>query len=778
MVKQPNWTQPTSAAVAIAPPSDFVAEKDKDSIWFANYSRWIVATFYNQPKQRFTNQDQNANLYQGIADQSIINWSYVFGDQPNFPYKYMTTDYSGNELPVPWIAGNKIGELYRHLRGTMLSSIENIEVTATNLSKDVASARADLYEKLLLQYQMKDILGQMMPEGVSFNPIHDPDAQLESIEDIEKYTESWEDKYSIIAEKLGANQMESDNLKEKFLQDGSNQIVSGLSSILTEVIDGMVTNTVIPDYEIIWDNRDNDPWNSNAYVCGYVKHQVPYQEIIRKFGDQMSQDDIEEIRMLAMSGYANMDEFLNYYNTGLGVANRFNWWNQTGTSNMTICYATVYFIAPRDWRYRKGKNLYGSERVMKINDNEEYTKGDEKVKGVDMPGDFAGWDLHQATLIGNKYMVNFGYANNVLRQQNAKGKPILPMSTFCSDMTLNQGKSIVQMMIPDQNELDSYAYKIREKVANDWGKNYIFNGNKFDGQVSTEIANNLKTLHVHVSSGGSGEPDDPQNAQRMVESVDMTLDNNIIRYIELCNMVEARMERTASVSRLALGQQTAVTGKGVQQQTIEQNSYGTMALMWGIMKHFNKVVQYNVNLKQFLYQFQDSVDESLTIGDEGSYLLKILNPREFGTQPLKVFLNIQSTLDPAQRAELKSIALSEAQNGKLDTVDYIDNILIAKTLNQAAKGMRYAKNKQIKEMEKQAQGAAQAQMQHDADLQHAAAVQEAALIQLKEDNANYRKEIEVLSKEKMALMQKLEQAPPPSPLSADLQQAGMSGQTV
>jgi len=102
----------------------------------------------------------------------------------------MTTDYSGNELPVPWIAGNKVGELYRHMRGVLLTSIENIEVTATNLSKDVASARADMYEKLLLQYQMKPIVEEMLPEGVKFAPVHDPDAQLESIEDIEKYTES------------------------------------------------------------------------------------------------------------------------------------------------------------------------------------------------------------------------------------------------------------------------------------------------------------------------------------------------------------------------------------------------------------------------------------------------------------------------------------------------------------------------------------------------------------------------------------------------------------
>lgn len=766
MAKQ-TWTRP-SAGILFSSPNDFVKENEKTVDWFTQYARWAVATFYNQPRQAFYSGDI---VDKGIAQEAIENWSYVFGNQNNYRYKYMTTDFSGNQLPVQWIPGNKIGSLIDHMKGILLSSVENIEVTAKNLSRDVASKRSKMMERLLVAQTLKTLEGDDDMGGATFMPISDPTVALETMEDVEKYVEKWQDKYSIIAEKIGRSQIFEDQLKEKFLQDGTNQLVGGISGILTEVQNGRVVNTVIPDYELIWDNRDNDPFNSKAYLTGYVKHNVPYQEIIRRYKKWLTPEEMDEIRLIAMNGYDNMEDFLFYYNVGFGVDNRFNWWHNAGTSNMTMSIATVYWIAPRDWRYRQLPNRFGVERVLPINNNETYSVDGKPTKGKDMSGDFEGWDIHMATLIGNKYIVNYGYMPNVIRQNDKKGRPILPITTFCSGMAINQGKSIVRKLVPYQDELDMYAYKIKEKVAKDVGKVYVFNGNKFNGITSTEIINDLKSIGVFVSDGGSGEVDDPQNGQRMVEPVDMTLDANIIRYVELRKVLESEMEMICSVSKIALGQQGAVIGKSVQEQTINQNSYGTATLMWGLMKHFNQVLQYNVNLKQMMYQFQDSVEEALNIGDEGSYLLKIVDPQEFGTQPLMVFMDIASTLDPQQRLELKSIALSEAQNGRLDTVDYVEHILMAPTLNQAIKGLKYSKNKQQKEMEMQAQMQQQAQMQHEANLASQKALNDAALLQVKEDNANFRAEIQALSKNLDLLMQKLQQGPPSiSPLTMQMAQ--------
>ncbi len=708
-----------------------------------------------------------------MSEEAINNWSYIFQRQANNQYKFITQDFSGVALPAVWIPGGKVASLYDHLSGILLGGVENTEVTATNLSEDVASYRAELLEKLLTKYEVDQLAKDLLPPGVEFNPINDPTADLAGPPEIEKYVQSWQDKYSIIAEKIGRSQIIMDDLKEKFVRDGQHQFTGGLSGILTEVEQGKVVNTVIANFELIWDNRQDDPLGEKSMVGGYVKHNVPYLEVIRRYRNcGLTDTDIQELRQMAASGYSNMDEFIAYYNVGFGVGNRFSWWSNCGSSAMSLGVATVYFIAPRDFRYKNSTNRYGVDRVMKINEEKDYTFKGKTVKGVELPGDYEGFDLYQATLIGNKYIVNYGLAPNTLRKNNKKGKPLLPINTFCANMTLNQGNSIVSRLKRQQDELDLLAYKIREKVANDWGKNYSLNGNKFPGKLPTEVANELKSLHVTISVP-SGEADDPTAAQRMVENIDMTLDNNIIRYVELRHEIESEMNMITSVSQIALGQQGAVVGKAVQENTIERNSYGTATLMWGLMRHFNMVLQYNVNLKQMLYQFSDSVEESLIIGDEGSYLLKILNPQEFGTQPLMVFLELANTLDPVMRQEIRTIALSQAQNGNMDLVDYIDNVLLKPTAKQAVQGLKDARNKADREAKANAQAENQMATEQQQNVIAAQALTEAELIQIKEDNANFRTMYDAQAKMLLQMQDQLAQLqppvqPPPSPLQQQL----------
>lgn len=781
-VQQQTWQSP--GTLLATPPDDFAPESKKDAAWFTQYARYIVASFYNQPCSPWNGTPQQ--ILRGTSEEAILNWSYIFQSQPNYQYKYITEDYSNRALPASWVAGGKIASLYDHLSGILLGGIENVEVTAQNLSRNVASQRADLLEKLMIKYELDQVAKDMLPTGIEFDPLNDPTADLAGPAEIENYVTSWQDKYSIIAEKIGKAQMMGDDLKEKFLRDGQHQFVGGLSGILTEVEQKRVTNTVIPGFELIWDNRQDDPLGELAMVGGYVKHSLPYLEVIRRYRNHLSQEDIEELQKIAKSGYSNLQDFISFYNTNFGIGNRYNWWNNWGTSAMTLAVATVYFIAPCKFRYKKLPNRYGKERVARIEEDKEYTIDGKKAKGAEINGDYEGYELYQATLIGNKYIVNFGLAPNVLRKHNAKGKPRLPIHTFCNGMTLNRGNSLVAKLRPLQDELDMYAYKIKEKVANDWGKNYVFNGNKFPEVSSTDVANELKSLHVTVSVP-SGEPDDPYAGQRLVEAMDMTLDSNIIRYLELRREIMGEMDMITSVSRIALGQQGAVIGKAVQEQTIERNSYGTATLMWGLMKHFNNVLQYNVDLKQMLYQFEDSVEESLVIGDEGSFLLRILNPREFGTQPFQLYLDIANTLDPAMRSELRTIALSAAQNGQLDVVDYLEHILRAPTLNQAIKGMKDARNKRDRENMRLKQQEQDAAMQETIAGIEAKAVADGSQEQLKQDNENFRAILDKFNEQLLKFSEMMGQPPPvmpppvppqPSPLSDQLAMAEQAGQQM
>lgn len=761
MAEKIKWVAPSSSLL-FAPPNELIHEKDKDADWFCQYARWAVSAFYNQPKPSFYTTDVQLL---GVAEEAIQNWSYYYSRQANYEYKHATTSFDGKELPAVWIPGGKIPQLVDHLNGILLSAVKSIEVTVENMSKNVVSDKFDIKEKLLIKYEYQDILKQF-PQGVEFNPVDDPVAQtLESPEEIDKYVSTIQDKYAIIAEKIGTNQMYADSLADKFLQDGMNQYVGGLSSMLTEVQNGRVVNTVIDSHEVIWDNRVNDPYNKSAMLCGFVKHRAPYQEVINRFKNDLTDDQMNEIRLMAQSGYSNMDEFISYYNQGFGWGNRYFWWNNTGSSDMTVAYATVYFIAPRNFPFKKMNNRYGVMRNQAIKPNKKYDiGGGERVEGKDINGDWSGYDVYQATLIGNKYVCCYGLMSNALRDRDNKGRPLLPMHTLCANMNLNQGMSLVSRLKPHQNNLDRLAYIIEQTVARAWGKSYIFNGSKMGGVQSTEIANDLKTIGVHVAVGVSGESDDPTNLQRMVETVDMTLDANIIRYIELRNEQKAEMEEIASISRIALGQQTSTTGKGVQQRTITQNSYGTAKLQESIMSHFNQIMQYNVNLKQMLISYGEPTKETLYLGREGVAIIDIMDPKEFGTQQFEMYLDIFSTYSEQDRADIKAIAMANAQNGGIDLIDFIEHILLSRTPNQAVAGLKLSKNKAIKEQQQAAMAEQQQAIQGEQAIVEQKAMYEANQQQLKEYNENWRTLVKAMEEQKLMMAQLLANAPPESPL--------------
>jgi hypothetical protein len=746
------------------PPNELVTEKDKTPQWFGNYARWIVSTFYNQPTGSALGINNATNLNNfGFVDNVVDNWRYMFCKQENRDFNYVTTNFNNVTLPAVWVNGGKIPQLIDHLGGVILESIENIEVTAINLSDDALKTKQMIGDKLTMELELRDLINQTLPPGVKFQPVNDPNLDIQDTDDIEQYKESWQDQYAIIAEKIGENQLLQDNLKVKFQRAAIEQFVGGISSIMPEVIGGHVINTVIPAYERIWDNRADDPFGADAMFCGFVKHNAPYLEVIQKFKDQLTDDDINEMQQLASSEQGKAQAWFNYYNTGMGCGNRYSWWARDNVGNMTLSYATIYFIAPRTFPFKKMRNRFGNVRVSKL-------------EGAEVSGDWSGFDLHQVTLIGNKYIVNEGYAPNVLRKFDNKGKIRLPILSYTANYSMGFAKALVSDLRPHQNEIDRLSYLIQRETSQSHGKKYYINGNKLGNTNAVQFINDLTSIGIHVGTGGSGEIDDPTANQRTVELIDMTLDPGLNMLLNLKAEQKLEMEERVSVSRIALGQQANTVGKGVQQNTINQNSYGTAQLMYGLMKFFNDVLQYNVDLKQLLYSKSDTVEEGLLIGDAGSELLKILNPREFGTQPLLVYMQNNSVLDPAQREAIRTIALSQAQNGGLDLVDFIENIYLAKTVNQTVRGLKRAKNKQVREEAKKVQAQMQAEQAFEAAETEKTIYGEGVLIQLKELNANFREAMKVAATNPQVAQAFAEMQPTMEQVLATMQPPAPEGQ--
>ena len=749
-----NWTQPNTA-LSWTPPDDLKPESERDAEFYAQYVRWIVANFYNQARPSFY---PNVDAPMGMAAEAKENWSYVFGEQNNYAFKYMETDAKGQTVQAVWRPGQKITSLVNDIRGRMLDSIDMLTPSVVNDSRNVVSKRSDIYEKLMVQYDLKQAISLALPQEVGeFAPVDTGSMQMESEDDIEEYTTSWNDEYSIMAVNIARSQINADRLKYKLLSDFTHQVTGGLSGMLIDVQSGRVINTPIATYEAIWDNRVDDDLNRYAQLSGYVKHNVPYQDVLRMFREYLSDEQMREIRDLAVCSQNSVQDFFNFYNAGYSNTG-IMWWNRTGFNQMTVSYGTCYWLMPRKFPFKRANNRYGKERV--------------KQTSGEVSGDFEGWDIYQGTLIGNKYIVNWGLMPNALRDMDDMGRPLQPIRYFCSSMALGTNKCVVSRLKMLQDELDRLQFKIVEMTGSAFGKTYVVNGNKLD-VTSTELFSDLKIMKIAVIKGTSGEIDDENEGQKLIETIDLTLDPNIIRYVELKREQEREMNEIVSTSDISLGQQRTTIGKAVQENTVAQNTYGAAPLIWGTLKHFEDIIQYNVNLKQLRYSMSDSIDESLTIGDKGSYLLKILDPKEFGTQKFRVYLELNSALDNNQKDRIKSLALAAAQNGQMSVIDYIQNIEMAKSSPEMLKGMKLAEKRKKTEAQKNAQ----AGMQHEADLGMQQMEGQYSMQQNKEDNANYRAELasttELVKEMKVgmdALLKTLSEQPPLSPLTTNQQQ--------
>lgn len=748
-----NWQKPT-AGLSWTPPNDLEPESSRNADFYAQYLRWIVANFYNQARPSFY---PNVDAPMGMAAEAKENWSYVFGEQNNYAFKYMETDAKGNTVQAVWRPGQKITTLVNDLRGKILDSIEVLTPSVVNDTRDVNSKRSEMYEKLLVKYDINEAIKLMLPEDVgTFEPVNTQGAPTETIDDIDSYTTSWSDEYAIMAMNIARSQINSDQIKNKLLTNFTHQVVGGLSGMLIEVQSGRVVNTPIATFESIWDNRVDDDLNQYAQLCGFVKHNLPYQDILRMFREYLTPQEMREIRDLAVCSQNSVQDFFNFYNAGY-TNTGIMWWNRTGFNQMTVSYATCYWLMPRKFPFKKTTNRYGKERIVP-------TSGE-------VSGDYEGWDVYQGTIIGNKYIVNWGLAPNVLRDMDDPGRPLMPIRYFCSGMTLGTNKCVVSRLKMLQDELDRLQFKIVEMTGSAFGKTYVVNGNKLD-ITSTELFSDLKIMKIAVVKGTSGEIDDQNEGQKLIETVDLTLDPNIIRYVELKREQEREMNEIVSTSDVALGQKSNV-GKGVQENIIAQNTYGSAPLFWGTLQHFRDIIQYNVNLKQLLYSNSDSVEESLTIGDKGSYLLKILNPQEFGTQKFRLYIELNSALDNTQKQRIQTLALAAAQNREMSFIDYLEHVELAKSSQEMLKGMKLSEKKRLTQAQKQAQ----AGMQHEANLGMQQIEAQYSMQQNKEDNENYRTEVKVIAdlvKEMKvgmdAMLKTLSEQPPLSPLTTNQQQ--------
>ncbi len=685
-----------------------IPESKKGAKWYVEWVRYI-SSFYNVPFEnilapgQFNSGDGTAGAYnsQNLPVNRMLRYmQYYQGRQDNVDYNHWTQgNVDQNNLQANWIKGQDIAELINFMKGNMLERISNIQITAKALSENAVSEFQDYRTKLLMKYKFKDIFADMAQQGAEFNV--GPKQEFDSEEAIDDFMDKNFKQYGVdVATAMAKNFWYSNYCLSKFLQLFINACITGVAATQHYVQNGKQYMRTLPSWQMILDTRHDDEFNRDAQFRGIIETMTP-SEVFARFKN-LTSDQKDEIKKMARN-----QELCAQYNRGY---TNFNWWNfNLKREEATISVATCYWVGSHDMQFKKEENKFGDTKIVK-------TKNDES-------GEYILDDIHKASLIGNRFLCDWGYDDNIVEDPQDKSQPLYPIIVYLPNMVGGEPRSIVSRLYQLQDEVDAIKFKVREAIGRAKGKCYIIRGTMGNNMDIQELYKDLGAMGMTVISAATGESP-IQADSRLVEMLDYTLDPNIMRMEEIIRINRDLMKEYTSVSNVSLGMQTSYMGMGERNSAIGQSSYGLAALYHGFMDFIQINLQYAINVSKNLYTMDGNTEAAFVVGDKGVQYLKIME--DFKFEDFLVILQLNDVIDEAGRKEMQQVALGWAQNGILDPDTWI-KVRQQETFSGAEKVLDYAMKKKKKEMEDQrAQEAERAQAMQAQQLQ---AQQQATMIQ-------------------------------------------------
>ena len=242
---------------------------------------------------------------------------------------------------------------------------------------------------------------------------------------------------------------------------------------------------------------------------------------------------------------------------------------------------------------------------------------------------------------------------------------------------------------------------------------------------------------MHVTDGSDGEDPNVLDGQRMVETVDMTLDQNVIRYTQLIQEKERMMKEIINASKVSMGQLTSYVGYGSQQQSISQNQLGMATYYDGFMTYYTYLLQYILNKAKIMLMDMDGEEAAeVMLSEDAIKFFK--NTTEFQLEDMMVKVDVEDVIDEQSRQRLLTVAQAMAQNADKTGFDWDDYIELetARTYTELKDKMTM-KIKKRKMQQQQQQQMAMLQQQAEAEKQRQFAMQQQ---QMAEGGRNAREE--------------------------------------
>lgn len=718
-------------------PDQDIPESEKDANYYIDNIHYI-STFYNVSLESIlvpvANNDSSPGVPTGLlnprdlpVNRMLKNMTYYQGKQENYEYADWASggSTSGNETSnvvennyqPHWIKGQDIAELLNFMKGNMLERIVNLQITAKALSEEAESEKQEYRTKLLAKSKFGKMLSSMNP------PLEIPVGPPEGLNSEQAIDEFMQKNFKqrgvpvaiAMAKDVWVKQHGLHQMLDAFLKC----LITGTAQIQQYVQNGKLLWRYVPSWQMIFDTRHDDEYNRDAQFIGIVETMTP-TEIFSRF-PQLSKEQRDEIKRMARTKDIGVK-----YNAAFS---NFLWWNyNVKRDECVVAVVTSYWIGRHDMGLKKDKDKFDNDRIRKTGKGEG--------------GEYILDDIYKGTLIGNRYLVDWGLDDNIVEDTNDKSKPLFPIIRYMPNMVGGEPRSVVSRLSDMQDEIDALSFKIRETIGKSKGKCYAIVGDIGNNTNTQEIWKDLSAMGLTVIPH-SGEGD---ARTRLVESIDLTADPWVNQWVAIVKDQRALMKEYTSVSNVSLGMQTSYMGMGERSAAIGQSSYGLASLYHGFMDFIQMNLQYAINVqKNLLTMDENDTEAAFVLGNEGVAYLKVMKELRF--EDFLIILQLNDVLDDQKKKDLQGLALAWAQNNIIDPPAYL-KVLKQETYTGAEKVLEVEVNKKKKEAIQQRE----AERQHEQQLgqQQAEGLQKAEI--LRQSGQDNREHVAAEAKKDVALI--------------------------
>ena len=593
--------------------------------------RWI-ASYYNSYVNQVPYNNGSGYLSSNYSGNGSVfdymeNLSYYYGVQAVTSYGFFVQDVRGNQTAVPMIRGLDIKKIVDHIDGQTREMIEPIPKTinVTAYSQNVVSQKRETLDYMKMMADQKTFFQLIEREsGYGFKvPSRNFKNQLEQ----EKFFENFQDAMEIAYMNIAKDACYVNQYRSKLPKVGMNVTIGNLGMVEVTYKNGRPRWRVIPPELAIVDYTKSDDQHENDNFAGEVT-EMTIPELLGTW--EWTDTEIQELKSLAKAGAGS--QVISALNSNVG--NGWLWWSF-------------------------------NDNIPKVTVVRGQWKSLEKVDG--------GWVQvnREGVLIGNKFVKDAKISEGQVYDVNDKSKKRLRYIIVTPNLMVGTSISIVGIVKRYQDIKDAFATKVTQMASQAIGKAVVLRASKLpDGLKAPDVISQLKQAGAIVIDD---DAEDETNPQRMVESVDLTLDPNIQAILQIVQYYDGVIADILNIPPSTRGQLTSYQSNKNLQNSQAQSTKGMSYYYDNMRIFFNRLLSYSADLMKAMAPDDDMGRDTLPllVGDSTTDLLSMDIVKEMQFEDMLLNLNVNDYANLEAKERYGNILLQTAANNPSAFKDYI-----------------------------------------------------------------------------------------------------------